>query len=151
MIDRFEKFSLAISEIWRYWHKLATTVMKEHGLKGPLAVYFTTLYRFPNGITAAELSSLCSRDKADVSRMITLLEKRGLVQRIDNTNNSYKIPVVLTDEGVKIAEDINQKVMEAVEKGGEGLSESEREVFYNSLDLISENLQNLTEKGFNKG
>lgn len=148
MIDRFEKFSLAISEIWRYWHKLATTVMKEHGLRGPLAVYFTTLYRFPNGITAAELSVLCSRDKADVSRTIALLEKRGLVQKVDNINNSYKIPVILTNKGVKIAEDINQKAMAAVNKGGEGLSESEREIFYNSLDIISSNLQNLTKSGF---
>ena len=148
MIDRFEKFSLAISEIWRYWHKLATTVMKKHGLKGPLAVYFTTLYRYPNGLTAAELGALCSRDKADVSRMVILLEKQGLVQKVDNVNNSYKIPIILTDKGIEIAEDINQKVMEAVEKGGKGLSEKERDIFYNSLDIISSNLQNLTEKGF---
>ncbi len=151
MLNRFEKFSLAISEIWKCWHKLATAVMKEHGLKGSHAVYFTTLYRFPNGLTAAKLSELCSRDKADVSRTITLLEKKGLVEKVNNINNFYKLPITLTKEGKEIAEYINRKAMKAVEIGGKGLDNLEREIFYNSLDLISENLQNLTEKCFNKG
>lgn len=147
MLDRFEKFSLAISEIWRYWHKLATSVMKEHGLKGPNAVYFTTLYRFPNGLTAAELSSLCSRDKADVSRTISVLETKGLVKKAPSAKNLYKTPIILTEEGIKIAEDINQKAMAAVNFCGKDLSEEDREIFYSSLETISTNLQNLSEKG----
>ncbi len=145
MVDRFEKFSLAISEIWRYWHKLATVVMKEHGLKGPHAVYFTTLYRFPDGLTSARLSELCSRDKADVSRTVALLEKKGLAER---NGNFYKVPIVLTDEGKKIAEHINKRAMAAVEICGKGLDDREREVFYNSLDLIGSNLENLAKNGF---
>ena len=34
MIDRFERFSVAIAEISRCWHKLATEEMKKYGLKG---------------------------------------------------------------------------------------------------------------------
>ena len=33
MVDRFEKFSLAISEISRYWHKIAAEELKPYELK----------------------------------------------------------------------------------------------------------------------
>ena len=36
--ERFEKFSLAISEISRCWHKLAGDEMLRYGLKGPHAI-----------------------------------------------------------------------------------------------------------------
>ncbi len=147
MVDRFEKFSFAISEIYRYWHKLAAEAMEKRGLKGPYAVYFTTMYRFPEGITAAALSEQCSRDKADVSRAVSLLEKKGLIIKITANNNPYRARLKLTEEGKKLAEYINEKAKIAVEKGGKGLSAEHREIFYSSLELICKNLQTLTEKG----
>lgn len=35
MVERFERFSLAIAESSRCWHKLAGEEMKVYGLKGP--------------------------------------------------------------------------------------------------------------------
>ena len=52
MIDRFERFSFAISEVSRCWHKLAAEEMEKYGLKGSHAVYLTTLYRYPKGLTS---------------------------------------------------------------------------------------------------
>lgn len=65
MLDRFGRFSFAIAEIYRYWHNVAAEVMGEHGMQGPQAVYFTTLYQYPEGLSAGKLSELCSRDKSD--------------------------------------------------------------------------------------
>ena len=76
MLNRFARFSLAIAEIDRCWHKLAAEAMAQYGLNSPHAVYLTTLYNFPEGITAAKLGELCCKNKADVSRMIGILEKR---------------------------------------------------------------------------
>ena len=50
MVDRFEKFSLAISEISRYWHKIAAEELKPYELKSTHAVYLTTMYRYPDGV-----------------------------------------------------------------------------------------------------
>ena len=36
MIDRFERFSLAITEVSRYWHKIASGEMEQYGMKGPM-------------------------------------------------------------------------------------------------------------------
>ena len=146
MIDRFEKFSLTIFELSRYWHKLASEEMEKHGLKGPHAVYFTTMYRFPEGITAVKLAEVCSKDKADVSRAVSLLEQKGLITKTTATKN-YRTPIKLTEMGEKIAEIINNKAKIAVENGGKGLSDNERGVFYSTLEKICSNLQELTVKG----
>lgn len=144
MIDRFEKFSAAISEISRYWHKIAADEMERYELKGPYAVYFTTLSRFSEGITAAKLGELCSRDKADVSRAVATLEKKELVAK-EGTN--YRAILKLTEQGRRVAEQINKKAEAAVAFGGMGLTDEQRESFYSALDRITANLQELSKKG----
>ena len=143
MVDRFEKFSFAISEIYRYWHRIAADVMEEHGLKGPYAVYFTTLYQYESGVTAARLAEICARDKADVSRAMGLLEKKGLVVK----NGDYRACVRLTEEGKRLAEIINEKAKAAVEYVGKDLGDKNREIFYDCLEKITANLQILSEEG----
>lgn len=147
MIDRFEKFSSSISEIYRNWHKLASDVMEKHGLKGPHSVYLTTMCRYPNGITAVELAETTARDKADVSRAIAQFEKEKLVEKVAVNNNHYRARIKLTDEGRSIAEDIITKATTAVELGGKGLSDVDRNTFYDALELISTNLRILAEEG----
>ena len=147
MIDRFEKFIYVISDIDRCWHKIAAEVMEGYGLKGPYAVYFTTMYRHGEGITAAQLGELCGRDKADVSRAISTLERKGLVQKVGGSQNLYRAPILLTDTGKEMAEQINAKARAAVELGGKGLSEEHRATFYQALDLIASNLRNLSKEG----
>ena len=74
-MERFERFSFAISEISRYWHKLTAEEMEKYGLKGTHSVYLLTMYRYPDGITATQLCELCSKDKSDVSRMMSIMEQ----------------------------------------------------------------------------
>lgn len=142
MIERFEKFSYAISELSRCWHKIAAEEMAPHDLKGPYAVYFTTLYR-NSGITAARLSELCGRDKADVSRAVSLLQKKGLIQK----EPGYRACLHLTPTGEALAQTINQKVMSAVAYAGKDLSEDARQTFYVCLETLVRNLQTLSQNG----
>lgn len=147
MIGRFERFSYAISEISRLWHRIAGEEMGKYGLKGAYSVYFTTLYRYPNGLTAAQLVDLCSRDKADVSRAMSLLESKGLVCRADPEGKAYRAMLILTKEGREIASQINARAEAAVELASFGLPEEKREIFYEALELITGNLQKLSRDG----
>ncbi|MBQ8860305.1 MAG: hypothetical protein IJ015_03080 [Ruminococcus sp.] len=147
MIERFEKFSFAIFEITRYWHKLASEEMAKYGLKGPHATYLTTMYRFEEGITAPQLSELCGKDKADVSRMMSIMEKKGLVVKESVGKNLYRGLLKLTDEGKKAALHVRERVALAVDLAGKGLSNEDRETFYSALSLISDNLRTLCENG----
>ncbi len=144
MIDKFEKFSFAISEISRCWHKITAKEMREYGLKGTYSLYFTTLYQHPEGITAVKLAEICGKDKSDVSRAVSVLEKEGFI--IKNGNN-YRALIKLSSKGNSLAEKINHKVSLAVEYVGKDLNEENRKIFYESLDLIVSNLQNLSKDG----
>lgn len=147
MIDRFERFSYFISEISRLWHRIAGEEMGKYGLKGSYSVYFTTLYRFPDGVTAAQLVELCSRDKADVSRAMTLLENKSLVVKSDPDGKGYRVLLRLTAEGRELAAHINEKAQAAVELASHGLPEEKRNIFYEALELITDNLQKVSKAG----
>lgn len=147
MVSRFERFSFCISEITKHWHRIAADEMEKYGLKGPYSVYFTAMNRFDEGITAARLAEICSRDKADVSRAVTLMEKKGLLTKKEVNNNRYNALLFLTDEGKNVADKIIKKASYAVEQGGRGLSDEQRNIFYTSLETICSNLQSLSKEG----
>ncbi len=147
MIHRFERFSFFITEISRCWHRIAGEEMGKYNLKGAYSVYFTTLYKYPDGITAAQLVELCSRDKADVSRAMALLEKKGLVRKEEPEGKAYRVLLSLTDAGRDVACQINVKAQAAVERASYGLPAEKREIFYESLELITGNLQKLSKIG----
>ena len=147
MEDRFERFSYLIFEISRCWHKIAADEMAKYGLKGPHAVYLTTLCRFNDGVTAPQLCELCGKDKSDVSRMMAIMEKKGLVTKESINRSLYRGVFKLTEEGKKAACEVKERARLAVENGGNGLSEETRQIFYSTLDLIVTNLQELCKEG----
>ena len=147
MLNRFARFSLSIAEIDRCWHKLAAEEMTKYGLNSPHAVYLITLYQYSDGITAAKLGELCCKNKADVSRMVSILEQKGLVRREAVGGNRYRARLLLTEEGKQAAEQVQGRAALAVELAGSGMTEGEREVFYRCLERITANLQTLSREG----
>ena len=147
MVDRFERFSFAIAQVSRGWHRLAAEELKCYGLKGPHAVYLTTLYAHPDGVTAAQLGELCGKDKADVSRMVTELADKGFVQKELEGNKTYRARIRLTEAGIAAARHVRERAIVAVEHAGRGFSEEHREIFYEVLDTIVGNLHVLSRDG----
>lgn len=150
MLERFERFSLAISEISKYWHKLTSEEMEKFGLKGTHSVYLLTMYRFPEGITAPNLCELCGKDKADVSRMMSIMEKKGLVKKEGTNQNLYRGVFKLTDSGTQAAEQVQKRANLAVELAGKDLTDQSRTEFYNALESITQNLKKLAINGIPK-
>ena len=150
VIGRFEVFTLGLSEISASWNKIAADELKPYGLKGGYIVYLIALFKSVDGLTSANLSEMCNRDKAEVSRAIKSLEGKGFIKRENVTVNSYRAKITLTEEGSKITRELRERIKLAVEKGGEGLSEEERESFYTALEKISLNLKQISKEGLNK-
>lgn len=151
MVERFERFTYAITELNRYWHKIAADEMSKYGLKGPFAHYILTLYRFPDGVTSVKLGELCDKNKADVSRAVVALEKKGLAVREDNNGSFYRARIKLTAEGKTAAEHVQSLAAKAVEAGGKGLTPERREIFYEALEHIAANLKSISEQGLDGG
>ena len=64
-MDRFERFTLAIFTITRYWNRIATEEMQKHGLKGP---YAQNRYRAPICLTEEGIKLAADvRRKADIA------------------------------------------------------------------------------------
>ena len=148
MVGRFGVFTLAISEISTYWNKIATEEMKAYDLKAAHAIYLITLYKNTEGITASALCDACNKDKAEISRAIALLEKRGLVVR--DSAASYRAPIKLTESGKSAAVSIRERIGIAMDAGGKGLTDDERENFYHCLELILNNLKKISKEGLPK-
>ncbi len=143
MIDRFEQFSFSISTIYKYLQKLEKIGMEKYNLKGSHTQCVITMLKYPDGISATELCTLCGKDKASISRSLSELEDLGHIERVSKTGNLYQAKIRLTSSGIKAAEQVSETVMRVVEKAGEGLSDDVRKLFYSSLDLIAENLKSI--------
>lgn len=145
MIARFAQFTAYISDIYWMIQKIEREEMERLGLKGPQAQCLVAISRRSEGVTAAELCTLCEKDKAAISRTVSALVERGLVQRAGK--GAYRAALRLTEEGHRMAEIVNRKVALAAQRTGEGLSEEARAFLYQSLEQISGNLKKISQEG----
>ncbi|MCI9042099.1 MarR family transcriptional regulator [Dubosiella newyorkensis] len=130
MITRFERFTLILFEIMKYWNKIASEIMKDEQLKGTHALYIITLYRFPEGLSAARLTDICQKDKAEISRSLATLETKGFVCK----------------DGEALACHLNEIANTAVQQASQSLSKEEREIMYKCLSSIAENLRTISKE-----
>ena len=122
--------------------------MEKHGLRGTHALYLVMMLRHPEGITAPELCKLCSRDKSDVSRAMSIMEEKGLVVKEGGHQNRYRGVFKLTPAGEAAADQVGHKAVQAAAFAGKDLTEETREIFYDAMDSIAANLRDLHENGF---
>ena len=147
MLRRFEEFCSVIAAIHHNIQKIERDEMEKYGLKGPYAQYLVTMSRCPEGITAAQLSEMCDKDKAAVSRALAELERRALVTREMANDTAYRALVRLTEDGAAAARYVCDKVRQAVELAGNGLTDLDRQAFYSTLRRIAGNLHTISQVG----
>ena len=147
MISKYEVFSTVVSSLYHDIQRIERMEMAKYGLKGPHAQCLVIMERHPKGITAARLCEICERDKAAVSRTVAELEEAGLLIRQEHNGIRYRVPLVLTEAGRKAARDVNGVAGRAVEQAGAGLNDAQREVFYQVLGQIAQNLHTISRDG----
>ena len=147
MIGRFEQFTTAISGIHRSIQKIQRVEMAKYGLKGPHAQCLLAMKRPPDGLTAAQLCEICDKDKAAISRTLAELEQAGLVNRGDAQGKRYRACLKLTEQGLGIANGVDELVYRAVKQATAGYDVQQREVFIGVLNLISDSLQTICRDG----
>ena len=145
MKDRFKTFTILIAKIARNIRRIKTEEMAEFKLKSPHVSCLYYLFK-QKQMTAKELCDVCDEDKAAVSRSIEYLENNGLICCDSKMEKRYKSPLMLTKIGEKVAEQVVIKIDNILSVASEGLSEENRVIFYQSLELISNNLQKICDK-----
>lgn len=147
MRNRFEQFTAAISSIHRFIQKIERDEMDKYGLKGASAQYLLAMERYPEGVTAAALCDICDRDKAAVSRILSEMEAKGLIYRVNPGESQYRALLALTPAGKQAADFVNRKAAIAVELVGNGLADEDRKVLYAALAHIAANIKALSHEG----
>lgn len=147
MIRKYEIFSTVVSSLYHDIQRIERNEMAKYGLKGPHAQCLIVMERHPGGITAARLCEICERDKAAISRTVAELEEAGLLTRREQNGIRYRVPLVLTETGLKAAREVNAVACRAVEQAGAGLNDSQRAVFYDVLGHIAQNLHAISRDG----
>ena len=147
MISKYELFSSSVSSLYHDIQKIERVEMANFGLKGPHAQVLLAMSRCPEGITAAQLSEMCDKDKAAVSRALAELERRALVTREMANDTAYRALIRLTEEGSAAARYVCDKVRQAVDLAGRGLTDHDRQLFYTTLRRIAGNLQTISKTG----
>lgn len=142
MKERFRTFTVLITKISRSIRKIKTEEMDELNLKSPHVSCLYYLYKM-GAMPAKELCDICKEDKAAMSRSISELEANGYIECDSGLKKRYNSPLNLTERGEKIGEYIAEKVDRVLDLASIGLSEEKRTILYESLELISNNLEKL--------
>ena len=141
-MDRFNSFTLAISNISRYIYKIEAEEMKKFNLKPQ---HISCLYYLnTNGsLTSKELVDISLEDKASISRSIKYLEKNGYIICESNAKKRYNDSFTLTEKGKEISNKISIIISDVLELGSNGLNDDERNNLYKYLYIITKNLEKI--------
>ena len=89
---------------------------------------------------------ICLEDKAALSRATGFLETNGFIECDSTQKKRYNSSFKLTSLGAKVAESLAKKVDNILDLASVGIEESEREIMYKCLNIISKNLDSVCNK-----
>ena len=146
MEQRYENFTSLINNISRCMQKIKNAEMARLGLKGKQVQCLFTLFHLEDGASLTALCELCGEDKGMMSRTVKELIAQGYAFVDEQKNQKYRNPVKLTEKGVEAATVVSNKIAEMVDLASSGITQDERERFYRSLTLVSNNLTEICNK-----
>ncbi len=142
---RFEKFTGAIADCYKYIIKLKSREMSSFGLKASHVMCLYFLGQNPQGLKSGELIELCREDKAAISKSLSYLKEQGYVKTEDGVLSvlKYRKRYYITEKGMEVYKRILEFVEDTVAKCSQDLTEDELRIFYQSMDKITAKLQGL--------
>lgn len=141
MVERFEDLTVGVTQIYKCIRKLKRHRTEALGIKGTYVMCLYYLSFEPEGLTATELCGKCRADKAGISRILADMESDGYIEYDSRDRGKrYRAKALLTRSGRAYADRLIELITEAVEKGGAGIDDDERRIFFSVLFRISDNL-----------
>lgn len=96
-----------------------------------------------DGLTQQVLSGQTGRDRGSITRMIDILEKKGIITRIPDQTDRRVNLIYLTKQGRELQPKAIQCAQQVLDKITTGFSEEEKQTFKN---LLKKSVENLKEK-----
>ena len=89
----------------------------------------------------SEIAARSGKDKSTAARLIAALEKKGLVERIEDKSDRRKKIIKLTQKGKKAEAELRRISIEANASAIRGVSREDYETTLRTLKKIQENLE----------
>jgi len=98
--------------------------------------------RFQEGYLQKELAALCYVEPATMVVLLSNMEKRGMIRKeVDHVSGGKRaFRIYLTEEGRRLADEVDRVVDEIEEKGFTGFTEEEKDQLICLLGRLTENL-----------
>ena len=98
--------------------------------------------RFQEGYLQKELAALCRVEPATMVVLLSNMEKRGMIRKeVDHVSGGKRaFRIYLTEEGKRLADQVDRIVEEIEEKSFVGFSEEEKDQLITLLGRMTENL-----------
>lgn len=93
-----------------------------------------------DGVQQSELALSTHRNRANVTRIIDILEREGIVERRDDPNDRRVFRIFLTDLGKSLKEPTGLCAFNSIDDALQGVTDQEKKIAMSVLDKIIQNL-----------
>jgi DNA-binding MarR family transcriptional regulator len=93
-----------------------------------------------DGLPQSELAVCTNRNRANVTRIIDILEREGIVQRTDDPNDRRVFNIYLTDFGRQLKEETAKCAFQSIEDSLKDVSDEDRKIAIEVLKKIIQNV-----------
>ena len=99
------------------------------------------------GVTQIAVALSCHKEPASISRILKLLEKKELIEKIEDRNNKKAKRIYLTPLGGDIQDQAAQLFNQIAKDGFNGIYEQEVNLLVRILDKVHGNFGNMNMRG----
>ena len=146
--ERFEEFSTLIGSINNNINKIKSRYISRFDFKSVHVLWIYLLKNHPEGLTASELATLTKTNRSLISREINSLVEKGIIKTEQKgEHRRYGWKFFLTEKGSETALQIASIVNGVQHSVDEGISEADLEIFYRTLNILSDNFENIIAEG----
>ncbi|RFS20190.1 MarR family transcriptional regulator [Chitinophaga silvatica] len=142
IVDLAREFGRAISEMRTYMRQNLQVKIREHGvdITFELLEILGFLFR-KDGVNQQEIADVIVKDKSSMTYLIDNLEKRGMVERIEDQNDRRSKLIYLTEKGKMLEKELSPWISEMYEKATTGLEQTNLQIALAQIQKMNENLR----------
>lgn len=142
--DRLDQFMNMTTSAARSITRIKHKRMSKFGLGSTHTTCMRRLYTAENGLTRTQLASQCDLDKAQITRIISELSKKGCIVE-ESKGSGYRKRIFLTDEGREITKEIFKVTLELNEYVSGNILQEDIDHFYTVFEKICSGLKQAEE------
>lgn len=142
-LDREKSIGFLVHEVARLFRRRFEDEARIHGVTLPQWRALAEIYK-SEGISQVSLAGCIDTDPMTLSGILDRLEKRGLIERYPDPNDSRAKLARLTAEGTHLVSTARNVGRELYDNALEGLSPADRDRIAAGLIRIRDNLNNMT-------